>query len=475
MIRKWSERLNTLSGTFWAANTLELFERLAYYGLFNLLALYLTNSKETGALGFTQVQKGMLMGIVNAILYFLPIITGAIADRLGYKKVLFISFCILTSGYYLMGQVSSYPSVFASFLYIATGAALFKPIISATIARTTNESNAGIGFGLFYMIINLGGLIGPLMASWLREMNWKYIFLMSSGSILLNMVILLIFFKEPQREIKNEPFFKTIRGIFVNIFTVLKDLQFVLFLVIVTGAWTVYWQYFYSLPVFIEQWVDTSALYQAIYRIWPGFAKLIGTTEGTILTEKIITIDAFFIVIMQILVSSAIVRFKPLPTMMFGIFINALGLTLSFLTPNPMYLVGSILIFSLGEMTFYPKVLEYVSRIAPPEKAALYMGTQFLSLAAGNFLGGFLSGKIYLNLADKYMIIREQFPEVRSVSSNQELMSRVCTIQQLDEKSINGYLWATGHPWNFGLLLMGIGFITVLTLFLFHVLRDKSK
>ena len=95
--------VKSLPKTFWAANTLELFERWAYYGLFNLLALYLTNSTETGALGFTQVEKGMLMGIVNAILYFLPIVTGSIADKFGYKKVLIVAFVILSSGYYVMG------------------------------------------------------------------------------------------------------------------------------------------------------------------------------------------------------------------------------------------------------------------------------------------------------------------------------------------------------------------------------------
>ena len=100
--------------TFWAANTLELFERWAYYGIFNLLALYLTNSTESGALGFTQVEKGLIMGIVNAILYFLPVITGAIADKFGYRKVLIVAFIILASGYYLMGQVTGFTAVFGA-------------------------------------------------------------------------------------------------------------------------------------------------------------------------------------------------------------------------------------------------------------------------------------------------------------------------------------------------------------------------
>ena len=88
---------------FWVANTMELFERWAWYGLFMVLAIYLTASKDTGALGFTQVQKGYLMGTVVAILYFLPVITGAIADKYGYRKVLIVSYIILLSGYLMMG------------------------------------------------------------------------------------------------------------------------------------------------------------------------------------------------------------------------------------------------------------------------------------------------------------------------------------------------------------------------------------
>jgi len=220
---KFNTAIKSFPPTFWAANTLELFERLAYYGLFNLLAIYLTNSPETGALGFTQMEKGMIMGIVNAILYFLPVITGAIADRFGYKKILVIAFLILSSGYYLMGQVSSFSEVFITFFYVAIGAALFKPIISATIARTTNDGNSSLGFGVFYVVINIGGLIGPILGSELREISWNYVFLMSSASILLNLVIVLIFFKEPGRQINSDSLLKSLAIVFKNIFTVLIE------------------------------------------------------------------------------------------------------------------------------------------------------------------------------------------------------------------------------------------------------------
>ena len=103
---KLTKVLKTFTRPYWIANTMELFERWAYYGVFAVLALYLTGSQETGALGFTQIQKSNIMGIVTAILYFLPILTGAIADKFGYKRVLLIAYSILIVGYLLMGLIN---------------------------------------------------------------------------------------------------------------------------------------------------------------------------------------------------------------------------------------------------------------------------------------------------------------------------------------------------------------------------------
>jgi len=454
---------------FWTANTLELFERWAYYGIFNLLALYLTNSPETGALGFTQVEKGLIMGIVNAILYFLPIITGAIADKFGYKKVLITAFIILSSGYYLMGRVSSFNAVFITFLYVAIGAALFKPIISATIAKTTNEKTASLGFGIFYMMVNIGGLLGPYIGSELRERSWDLVFLMSSSAILLNLVLCLIFYKEPGRDGNDgESLGRAIRKAFGNIFTALSDLRFLLFLILITGAWTVYWQYFYSLPVFIDQWSDTSRLYNYLFEHMPGLARAVGTAEGIINAEKLITLDAFFIVALQVLISTLVKRFRPLSTMVAGMLINAVGLALAFWTRDPFILVLSIFIFGIGEMSYSPKILEYIGNIAPKDKAALYMGTQFVPIAFGNFIGGFISGGLYERLADKKTIFL-RYLESRGIQGGIDL-DHYAASNGISVQEMNQTLWDFSHPGRFGLVLLGIGIATGILLFLYNVL-----
>jgi len=460
--------------TFWAANSLELFERWAYYGVFNLLALYLTGSQETGALGFSQVEKGLVMGIVNAILYFLPVITGSIADRFGYKKVLIIAFIILSSGYFLMGQVSSFTGIFITFFYVAIGAALFKPIISATIARTTDESNSSVGFGLFYMIVNIGGLVGPLVASELREVSWTYVFIMSGGAILLNLIIVLIFYREPERNQETESFREGLRQAFLNIYLALKDIKFTLFLLIIISGWTVFWQFFFSLPVYIEQWIDTGVIYQGIHGFLPRFADALATSDGTILAEKLITLGALFIVFFQVILSGLVMRFKPINTMIAGFLVNSIGITLALLTRNGWFLVFSIFIFSLGEMSFSPKILEYVGRLAPRDKAALYMGTIFLPVAAGNFFAGLLSGKIYEVTADKYIMLDKeiarwglQIPEISENFSKNDHLLAAAKGMGMNVEELTQYLWLNYNPPMFGLILMGLGVLTCVLLIVY--------
>ncbi|MBT8260033.1 MAG: MFS transporter, partial [Bacteroidia bacterium] len=98
--KSFFEVMKSYNKNFRVASIMELFERWAWYGLFAVLALYLTGSTDEGALGFSHIEKGQIMGIVTAILYLLPMITGVIADKIGYKLSLIIAYVLLISGYY---------------------------------------------------------------------------------------------------------------------------------------------------------------------------------------------------------------------------------------------------------------------------------------------------------------------------------------------------------------------------------------
>ena len=459
---------------FWVANTMELFERWAWYGMFMLLALYLTKSTDTGALGFSQGQKGYLMGPVVAILYFMPLITGAIADRYGYKNVLIIAYLILASGYFLMGIFKTYFSFYIVFMYVAVGAALFKPIISATIAKTTDDETSSIGFGIFYMIVNIGAFIGPVVASKIRGFDWQYVFITSSVVILINLIIVVLFFKEPKREKSDIPLGQSIKQIFKNIWLAVSDLKLLIFLLIIIGFWAMYNQLFYTLPVFIDQWMDTSVLYDAISGFSPKLATAVGTSEGTIAPEMLTNIDAFYIIIFQILVSVFVMRFKPLNAMMSGILVNAIGLALTFSTNNPFYLFISILIFGLGEMASSPKITEYIGKIAPKEKVALYMGASFLPMAGGNFLAGILSGDVYGKMSDKITLLQKEvevrgleIPVISGSFTQNDYLARAGELMGMSQNELTTYLWNAYHPGNIWMVFAAIGLGTVFLLFLY--------
>ncbi len=468
---------------FWAANTMELFERWAWYGVFNVLALYLTGSTDGGGLGFSQTQKGDIMGIVTAILYFLPIFTGTIADKFGYKKVLLLSFGMLSSGYFLMGQVTNYSAMFWVFMYVAVGAALFKPVISATIAKSTDDETSSIGFGIFYMMVNIGGFIGPFFSSTLRNMSWEYVFLMAAIIIALNFIIVIFFYKEPKRNEVKEPLLEAFAKSLKNIYTVLIDWKYTLFLIIMIGFWTMFNQLFYTLPNFIEQWVDTGILYRNFEAVLGGAASIFDNGKGQINPEMMINFDAGAIVLFQVMVSAFVMRFKPLNAMMGGILVATFGVSLSFATQNGFYVWLAIIIFAFGEMGSSPKFTEYIGRIAPSDKAALYMGTSFLPVAAGNYFAGLISGRVYESTSDKYTLLKQEvekrgleIPEITEKFTLNHYYAKAEELMGMNHTELTSYLWETYNPSKIWYTFAVIGSGAVIALFLYDriILRSIS-
>jgi dipeptide/tripeptide permease len=462
--------------TFWVANSMELFERWAWYGLFNVLALYLTQSTDTGALGFTQTQKGNIMGTVTAILYFLPLFTGAMADRFGYKKMLVIAFVILSSGYYLMGSFTSYTAVYATFLLVALGAAIFKPIVSATVTKTTDESTSSIGFGIFYMIVNIGGFIGPVFSSKLRHAyGWHIVFLMAASAILVNIILVFLFYKEPDRVKNTDSFFSAVGKSLKNIVTALADIKLSLFLIIMIGFWTMFNQLFYTLPNFIDQWVNTEMIYEWLNGISPSLASAFGTSEGNIAPEMLVNLDAGFIILFQIIVSTLVMRLKPIKGIITGIFIMTLGIGLSFGTHNGFYIIAAIFIFAIGEMASSPKFTEYIGRIAPKNKEALYMGTSFLPVAVGNYLAGYFSGTVYQNLSDKISLVQIEvakrgldIPAISKSFTQNDYLAKAAELMHTDQHGLTQLLWDAYHPYKIWMLFSAIGIGTIVALFLYN-------
>ncbi|MDR0429137.1 MAG: MFS transporter [Tannerellaceae bacterium] len=465
--------------TFWVANTIELFERWAWYGFFMLFANYLTGSSDSGGLEFSQSQKGILMGVGTGILYFLPVLTGAIADRYGYRRVLLLAFTVYMSAFILLPMFSSFMGVFLMYIYLAIGAALFKPIIQATIAKTTTEETSSIGFGIFYMMVNVGAFFGP-MVTLLFKGSSHLIFYVSAAMIGVNL-LMLPFYKEPGRDEKakqNQSLGEAFKAIFLNMAGIFKDIKFIIFLLIVAGFWTMYNQLFFTLPVFVAQWVDTGILYDFFHTYIPFFSENYSPAPGVMDAEFITNADSFYIILLQVLVSSLVMRLKPLHSMMTGFLVCSIGMALTFISQHVLFTFVAIFIFSLGEMAGSPKISEYIGRLAPGDKKALYMGYSFIPVFIGNILAGFVSGVVYQRMSDKvditYRFAAEKGLDIPDGLSTGAYFDEVARQANLTPQELTDLLWNTYQPSHIWMVLLGIGFTAVLALFIYDKAISKK-
>ena len=374
--------LRSYPRVFWLANIMELFERGAYYGLNSVLAIYLTNTVVEGGLGFTEQSVGFLQGLIYAATYIIPILGGALADRYGYRRMLLVAFSFLSAGYFLAGQMSGYGAVFASLLLMASGSGLFKPIISGTIARTTNEQNSGFGFGIYYWMINLGAFLAPLLVSYLKGFSWTWVFMASSlycGLMLLPTVFL---FRDPPRPANT----RTIREVLTGAAEVLGDARFMLMIFVYSGFWILYFQNFGSVLWFLRDFISPAP----INEFFAGIGIPLSFDS-----EHVTVINAGTIILLQVVVSRLVRNVPPLRAMVIGIGIGVMGfICLSFATNVWIFILG-IAVFSVGEMTAHPKYYSYVGLVAPQDRKAVYMGYAFLYGVVGSLIGSNLGGMMY--------------------------------------------------------------------------------
>lgn len=207
---------------------MEFFERGSYYGIMSVLSVYLVLSVDKGGLGFSKESVGVIKSTITPILYFLPIFAGSLADKIGYKKVLMFAFIVMSAGYALTGFATSYHYVFISLVIMVIGAGSFKPIISGTIARSTDEKNSTLGFGIFYWAINMGAFIFPLiLIPYLKELSWSYIFFMAAIGTGWLLFLNIFLYKDPI--IKNASKESKLAKSFSDIFEILYSPLVLLF------------------------------------------------------------------------------------------------------------------------------------------------------------------------------------------------------------------------------------------------------
>lgn len=376
---------------FWIANSIEVLERFAYYGIYLGFGIYMEY------LGFSKGQLGIVQSLFLLFSYATPIFSGTFADKYGFKKVLIISYLAYLPTILLLIFTNSFTGIALTMLGIGFAAGIFKPLISGTVRATTDSTNKTLGFGIFYAMVNIGASFGPVVAGKLRAISWHYAFIAAAIGIGVMLLITIFFYKEPKREIGNA----TLKQKFRDMYVALSDKKFLIFLVLIgLTFWLPLWAFFNLIAVYIDKNLDTVRLYLVIDSIFPTWFSNILSAKDETGTRKLlgetIAHTGYIIMIFQIFISRIFEKRRAIPSFNFGLFVAALGMFTigyAYLSAPEVVFLG-IFLFAVGEMISSPRIQEYIMWLAPKEKAGLYMGTNFLATG----LGGALSGVTYTSL-----------------------------------------------------------------------------
>jgi len=375
LAQRWRDIRTGFERPFWVANLSELFERLSYYAAFASLARYLHE-----ALHFPIEQTGTLTGFFGGLVWFLPVFGGTLADRMGFRRALSVAYLILSCAYFMLGSLGApwlapirdhVPLVVLVTLVLALpalGVALVKPSVVGTTARCSKENVRSIGYSIYYTLVNIGGFFGPLVASYVHQhMRVENVFRVAALSVFLMFIAVLLFFREPRRHDEVET--ATLAQAGRNFWTVLTNPRFMLFLVIFTGYWIVYWQLFITLPLYIHAYVDPRANTELLLATGP-LVVITLTLAINLLTQRLHAFNAIII----------------------GTLITSLAWIILILRPTVVGVVITLIAVALGEITQSPRYYEYISRLAPLGQQGTYMGFAFLPLGIGSLIGGPFGG-----------------------------------------------------------------------------------
>jgi len=375
----FSERLQDIrtgfERPFWVANISELFERLSYYAVFAVLARYLHEG-----LHFDVERASSLTGMFGGWVWFLAVIGGAVADRLGFRRALSLAYFILSMAYFLMGSLGAawlapvrnavplLGLVIFVLILPALGVALVKPSVVGTTARASNENVRSLGYSIYYTLVNVGSTLGPLLAGWQEEHGAIVnVFRIASVSVLAMFFVVMLLFKEPRRLNDAPP--PDLAQVGKNFVMVISNPRFMIFLLIFTGYWIVFWQEFIALPLYVSKYIDPQAN-----------------------TAWILATDPIVVICFTMLIGFLTKRLHAFHAIVIGTLVSSLAWILLIIHPSVWMSVATLVGVAIGEIIQQPRYYDYISRLAPPDQQGTYMGFAFLPLGIGSFVAGPFSG-----------------------------------------------------------------------------------
>jgi proton-dependent oligopeptide transporter, POT family len=416
-----STGLGSFTTSFWMLNIMEMWERLAYYGMRLVVPIYIMQADEVNGLHFSADEKGTIYALWAVVQSLLPMFTGGYADRYGYKPTIAVSITIKIIGYVMMGALRSFWGFTAGALVLAAGTALFKPGIQGSLAQNMRKENSSLGWGLFYQVVNVGAFLGPFLAHSLKEHGWPWVFYGCAGIVALNYLMLFTYRETPSGADSSLGFMEVFSMTMSNISPLIyRGGQFVwqlrlpALILILAGFWMMMYQIWDLHPNFVVDWVDSTQVAKWL-ELLPDAVRnrMIEVTDRGVQVsqEHILNLNAFMVMLFVSVVGYAVSNVRRLTCMLAGMMMATCGvLVAGWTTSGFVFLVG-IMFFSFGEMLTGPKKNEYFALIAPEGKKALYLGYVNIPIAIGAGIGSKVGGWAYGRFGEKAVLAQKYIAE----------------------------------------------------------------
>ncbi|MCP4570077.1 MAG: peptide MFS transporter [FCB group bacterium] len=457
---------------FWMVNIMEMLERLAYYGVRVVIPIYIAQADEIHGLQFSQTDKGLIFLWWALVQSLVPVFSGGFADRYGYKKTIAFSIIIKIIGYLMMATQREFWPFLIGCCVLAAGTAIFKPGVQGTLVRTLTKKNSSTGWGTFYMLVNIGGFLGPPLAHFLYGWSWPAVFYGCAVIVSLNFFMLLTYKEVPAGGDQTGGVWNVVKLTVRN----LCQPRLSVFILIMSGFWLMFMQLFDMLPNFIVDWVDSSNIVAALNL--PSWVT-VETARGTMITQEwLINANAGLIVFAVVFVSWLVARMRRVNSILLGIAVSSIGLIAAGFTMSGVLCILGILCFSVGEMLASPKMNDYLGVIAPEGQKALYMGYANIPLAIGWAYGSWLGGTVYDEMGDKANLAIRYMTENLNVTeaiTRPEAMTKLQEVMGINAADATLLLWNTYHPYELWYQFAGIGFASAIGIYFYAKWAKKYE
>lgn len=480
-----TEPRHAFGRAFWLLNSIEMWERLAFYNLRVMAPIYIMQADNPGGLHLTAADKGTIYAWWAAFQSLLPIVTGGYADRFGYKRTLGFALSLMLLGYVMIAFlrdvsfISNYWGFFLGIMTLATGTAFFKPSIQGSLAHNLPKEKSSVGWGIFYWVVNVGAFIGHYLPTILLGLSaslpgllratanspaaWRNLFLASAVFTGFNLLLLLVVKDVPSGASKTETvlqvLWRTVRDV--------VEPRLLAWLAIMSCFWLMMYQLWDLQPNFIADWVDSGRMAGALEWLPAGLYRALveQTPRGPMIPQQVLlSANAFFIILGVVGVGWLTRKMRTLSAMVIGMMLATVGVLVAGWTTSAWVLVLGILFFSLGEMATGPKKIEYLSLIAPPGKKGLYLGYVNIPVGVGVYAGSKIAGFVYGHYGEKAVLALRYLAEKTAFGTGKHWDGSVATLETalgvkrteamlklqevtgLDPVAATRMLWDTYHP-----------------------------